>query len=200
MSLSSDQFVVLPFSRIFDSSAPRDLDFIQGCTSQILSEVVQNLVLCSCTYRQGHFPEESHPFQIRSDPTLYRNLERHHPVSNKSNSVSCAAAEHTSGTRKVQGLTGNVEHSVAARCLWIVNSFSSLKAFTLSCRVWIRDKSSFIVELFPSLHDKFSEIPQFPCNLMHESLDKVCFSSSIFQTFCGSPSELDMTSPLVCMM
>ena len=81
VSLSCDQYVVLPFFfSIFVNSAPRDLNSILGCTSQILSEVVQNLITCFCTNLRGHSLEASHLFQIKSDPILYRNLGRHHLV------------------------------------------------------------------------------------------------------------------------
>ena len=53
-----------------------------------------------------------------------------------------------------------------------------------------------IVELFLSLHDKFSVIPKFQCNLMHDSLDRVYFSSSSTRTFCGFPFELDKPTGL----
>ena len=40
-----------------------------------------DLVICFCTNLREHFPEASHSFPKRSDPILYRNLGRHHPVS-----------------------------------------------------------------------------------------------------------------------
>ena len=116
---------------------------------------------------------------------------------------SRSAAKHTSGTRNSRGLTGNVGHSRAARCFRIVKFFLSIQSIHLALHV---EGSSFFfehkvhllstVELFPSLHDQFSIIPQFPCNLLRDSLDKVNFSSSIVRTFCGFLFELDKPTGL----
>ena len=80
VSLSSDQYVASPFTSMFDSSVPLDLDSILGCTLQILFEVVRILATCFCPNLLARFPEAFHLFQIRSGPILYRNPRRHHPV------------------------------------------------------------------------------------------------------------------------
>ena len=53
-----------------------------------------------------------------------------------------------------------------------------------------------IVELFPSLHGKFSVIHQFPCSPMHDYLDKVRSALLNLRTFCGFPFELDKPTVL----
>ena len=79
---ASINFLFIPFSDFFDSSASRALDSIHSCTLQIMFDVVRNHAVCFCTNLREHSPGASHLFLIRSDPILHRNPGRHHPVSN----------------------------------------------------------------------------------------------------------------------
>ena len=104
------------------------------------------------------------------------------------------AAKHTSDSRNSRGLTGNVGHSRAARCLRIVKFFFLHVRHSPCFAESGSDHKIHLcstVELFPSLHDKFSVTPQLPCDLVRDSLNKVHFSSLIIRRFCGFPSELD---------
>ena len=54
----------------------------------------------------------------------------------------------------------------------------------------------FICSQLSSSSRLFSCYSQFSNNLMHDSLDKIYFSSSIILTFCGIPFELDKPTGL----
>ena len=114
---------------------------------------------------------------------------------------SRVAAKHTSGTPNSGGLPGNVGHSRAACCLQIVKFFLLIQGihlvlqspdlrqepihrrrfFFLLVKKFICSQQSGSFRLFTANSPVISDCPS---NLVHDSLEKVNFSSTILQIFC----------------